>query len=166
MNLFIVDSDTLTLTGLKHYLNNRFGRDLNISLFNNGESCLQKVDKNTDLVILGYSLNGKTGNDILPEIKAINPKTEVIIFSSNENVSVAIESFRKGATDYVIKGGKAWRKLSSLVYRAITEPLRKMGYEYNVSKFAVIFLSVFITMGIVVYITLRFYFGIDFPFFK
>jgi DNA-binding NtrC family response regulator len=102
MNLFIVDDDKLVVSDLKIYLNFRFGNDINISTFTDGESCLKKIDKDTHIVILDYFLNGKTGVEILKLIKDINPKTEVIMMSSNEDVSLAIQSFRNGASDYVI----------------------------------------------------------------
>jgi len=42
MNLFIVDDDKLVVSDLKIYLNFRFGNDINISTFTDGESCLKK----------------------------------------------------------------------------------------------------------------------------
>ena len=46
LNLFIVDDNKLMVTDLKHYLLNKFGGGVKISTFENGESCLEKVDKN------------------------------------------------------------------------------------------------------------------------
>jgi DNA-binding NtrC family response regulator len=155
MNLFIVDDNKLMVTGLKQYLYNRFGKMLNISTFHTGESCLEKVDQNTNLVILDYFLDGKNGNDILKSIKLINPKTEVIILSSNEDIGTAIESFHQGATDYVVKNDKAWKKIIPHVYRSITEPIRKLAREYGFSKFMAIFLFTFILMGLAVLFVLK-----------
>src|SRR4051812_18016217 len=96
LNLFIVDDNNLTVSALKKYLKDRFGGSLNISTYNNGESALQNVSNNTDLVILDYYMEGKNGNEILRSIKEKNPKTEVIMFSSNENIATAVEAFRMG----------------------------------------------------------------------
>ncbi len=54
LNLFIVDDNALTLTSLRNYLNGRFGKDLNITTFLSGANALEKVDKNTGVVILDY----------------------------------------------------------------------------------------------------------------
>lgn len=154
VNLFIVDDNKLMVNTLKQYLQNRFGAGLKISTFSNGESCLEKVDLDTHIVILDYYMNGKNGLDILKLIKAINPKTEVIMLSNNEDIGLAIETFRAGAKDYVIKGQGSWKKITSLVNLIITEPIRIMVREFGVSKFTAIFLMTFITMGLAVFCAL------------
>lgn len=154
INLFIVDDNRLMVSTLKQYLQNRFGTMMQISTFSDGESCLTKVDSDTQIVILDYNMNGKNGLDILKLIKAINPKTEVIMLSNNEDIGLAIETFRAGAKDYVVKGQGSWKKITSLVNLIITEPIRIMVREFGVSKFTAIFLMTFITMGLAVFCVL------------
>jgi DNA-binding NtrC family response regulator len=154
-NLFIVDDDSLMATALEQSLKNRFGTGIQITVFNDGESCLEKVNKETDIVILDYFLEGKNGLEILKSIKAVNPKIEVIMLSGNENMILAIETFRAGAIDYVVKGYGAWQKISKLVNHIITEPIRIIVREFGVSKFMATFLLTFITMGIVVICALQ-----------
>lgn len=150
INLFIVDDNRLMLTDLKNYLQNKFGNTLKISAFIDGETCLEKVDKDTNIVILDYFLDGRNGLEILKLIKAKNPKTEVIMFSCNEDVAVAIETFRAGAKDFVVKGHGSLKKIFKLVDYIITEPIRIMVREFGVTKYTAIFLLTFISMGIVV----------------
>lgn len=124
LNVFIVDDNKLMDISLKQYLEARFGKSVSISIFYDGKSCLEKVDKNTDIVILDYFLdceNKNLGNGIqvLKEVKKINPKTEVIMFTSNENAGQAIKSFRAGATGYIVKGYKAWDNLGKLIEKTI-----------------------------------------------
>ncbi len=156
LNLFIVDDNKLMVTTLKQYLQNRFGLDIRISTFNDGDSCLAKVDKDTNVVILDYFMEGKNGLEVLKSIKVINPKTEVIMLSNNENMALAIETFRAGAIDYVVKGSNSWSKISKLVNHIVTAPIRLMVDEFRISKYMAIFLTTFITMGIVVVIALQF----------
>ena len=155
MNLFIVDDNKLVVSDLKNYLIQRFGLNLNISTFYDGESCLKNVDKDTNIVILDYDLNGKNGLEVLKEIKTKNPKTEVIMFSSNEDIATAIQSFRGGAKDYVVKGQGSWKKITKLVYTIITEPIRIIVREFKVSKYMAVFLLTFVIMGLIVLFTLR-----------
>jgi DNA-binding NtrC family response regulator len=150
MNLFIVDDNLLVVADLKHYLGNRFGGDVNISTFENGEDCLAQVNKDTHIVILDYFMEGKNGVDVLKSIKTINPNTNVIMLSGNESMAVAIESFRAGAEDYVVKGIGARKKVTNLIYHIITEPIRIMIREFGISRYLSIFLLAFATMGIVV----------------
>ncbi|MCE3278520.1 MAG: hypothetical protein K0S44_711 [Bacteroidetes bacterium] len=155
LNLFIVDDNKLMVTDLKHYLQNKFGQSVRVSTFNDGKSCLEKVDKETNIVILDYFMEGENGLEVLKSIKSINPKTEVIMLSSNEDIGLAIESFRNGAKDYIVKGSGSWSKLSKLLTMIITEPIRLMVREFGVSKFMATFLLTFTTMGIIVYAALQ-----------
>ncbi|MHB8261294.1 MAG: response regulator transcription factor [Bacteroidia bacterium] len=156
LNLFIVDDNELMLKTLKQYLLNKFGLDIHVSTFNGGESCLAKVDKDTHIVILDYFMVGKNGLEVLKAIKAINPKTEVIMLSNNENMALAVETFRAGAKDYVVKGPNSWGKVAHLVNHIITEPIRFLVKEFGVSKYVAIFLTTFVTMGLVVGVALQF----------
>ena len=155
LNLFIVDDNKSMVTALKQYLQNKFGLDIKISTFYDGESCLEKVNKDTHIVILDHFLNGKNGLEVLKLIKAKSPKTEVIMLSSNEDIALAIDSFRAGAKDYVIKGPSSWKKITKLVSHIITEPIRIIIREFGVSKYMAIFLLTFLTMGIVVLCVLQ-----------
>lgn len=156
INLFIVDDNKLVSADLKYYLINKFGTGVKISTFTDGESCLNKIDKHTHIVILDYFLNGQNGLEVLKSIKAINSKTEVIMFTNNEDISMAVESFRMGATDYVIKGKGSSNKLYKLIYHIITEPIRIMVREFGISKYMAIFLLTFVSMGLVVFFVLRY----------
>lgn len=156
LNLFIVDDNPLMVLGLRGYLESKFGADLTISTFSTGAAALQKVDSDTNIVILDYFLDGENGNNVLKSIKKINPKTEVIMLSSNEDMGVAISAFRNGATDYVVKGAKSWRKITSIVYGIITYPIRIMVKEFGVNKYIAMFLLTFVTMGIGVYLAIKF----------
>lgn len=154
-NIFIVESNKAMAYNLEMYLKNRFGDGINVTIFSDGESCLPKIDKQTHIVILAYYLDGKNGVDILKSIKEINEKTEVIMLSSNEDVSVAVETFRMGAKDYVIKGEGALKKVTKLVHFIITEPIRIIAKEFGVSKYMAIFLLTFILMGVGTYFVLK-----------
>jgi two-component system response regulator AtoC len=156
LNLFIVDDNKLAVTNLQYYLQNKFGTSINVSTFNDGESCLTKIDKETNIVILDYFMKGKNGLDTLKSIKTINPKTEVIMLSGNEDVALAIETFRAGATDYVIKGAGALKKVTKVVHYIITAPMRLLVDEFRVSKYMAMFLVTFVIMGIAVIIAMQF----------
>lgn len=145
--LFIIDDNQLLVADLRIYLETTFGESLTISTFNSGESALKKVDHETNIVILDYHLPGENGNEILKSIKQINPKTEVIMLTSNEDVKTAINAFRNGATDYVIKGNKAEKKIGSLIYNILTYPIRILAREFGFSKYFAIFILTFISIG-------------------
>lgn len=154
-NLYIVDDSPSVAKELQQFLNNRFGQELTISIFNDGESLLKKIDVNTKIVILDYDLKGEKADQLLKSIKKINAKTEVIILSSNEDIGTAIDAFRKGAKNYIIKGEKAPRKLFSLVYKILNYPVRILVERFKISKILAIFLTYFVFIGIIVYLGMK-----------
>lgn len=95
LDLFVVNDNAMVVNSLKHFLEQKFGTALSIFTFNTGKSALEKIDTNTRLVILGYSLKDENINEVPESIKKINPYTKVMMLSSNEDVSNAIESFQK-----------------------------------------------------------------------
>lgn len=154
LNLFIVDDNKSMVVALKHYIQSKFGKGVNISTFYDGESCIKEIKNNTDFVILDYFLEGKNGLEVLKEIKDINPKTEVIMLSSNNDIDLVIKSLKSGAADYVVKGPTAWKRLTTLISDVVNAPIRLIVREFGVSKFMAIFLMTFITMGVIVALVL------------
>ncbi len=154
LNLFIVDDNKLTVSSMRNFLSKRFGNDLNISTFYSGESVLKNVNENTNMVILDYFLGDANGNNILKSIKKINPKTQVIMLSKNEDVEIAIQAYRRGASTFIVKDGDSIRKISNIIYDILTYPIRYMVREWGFSKYFAIFIMTFITLGIISYVAL------------
>jgi len=55
------------------------------------------------LVILDIKMPGKTGIELLPEIKSGYPDTAVIMATAVNDINVAIECLKQGADDYICK---------------------------------------------------------------
>lgn len=153
-NLFIVDDDRLMITTLKKHLQDKFGSSIKISTFYDGDSCIEKVNEETDIVILDYFMEGKNGLETLKSIKEINPKTEVIMLTSNDSMAVAMKSFRMGAKDYVIKGEDPWEKVTKLVNHIVTTSIRIIVREFGISEYMGIFLLTFFSIGVIVLLVL------------
>lgn len=56
-----------------------------------------------DLVILDIKMPGKSGIELLPEIKAAYPDTAVMMATALNDVNIAIECMKQGAYDYISK---------------------------------------------------------------
>lgn len=146
-NLFIIDDNQLLARDLKIYLSEAFHNQFTIYNFSTGDSALKKVDKNTTIVILAYFFKDECGNEILASIKSINPKTEVIMLTSNDDIKVAINAFRNGATDYVIKGDKAKKKLVSIIYNLAAYPVRLVAKEFRIEKYVALYFLTFLSVA-------------------
>jgi len=64
---------------------------------------LSKLDEYVGLVITDLSMPGKSGIDLLKEIKGQSPETQAIVITAYSSVQSAIETMKHGAFDYLIK---------------------------------------------------------------
>lgn len=90
-----------------------FREDLALVLQRNGYECqtaataeegLQRVSEFLpDIVLSDIVMPGKSGIDILGEVQQLNPDGAVIIMTAFGTLETAIEAFRKGAVDYILK---------------------------------------------------------------
>ncbi|MDZ4752107.1 MAG: response regulator [Flavobacteriales bacterium] len=155
INLFIVDDDQEVIVGLRRFLDQKFGNNINITEFNDGSIALRRVNQSTDIVVLDYQTEKRSEEHLIKEIKAINPKTQVIVLSTNENIGIAVDSYRNGANDVALVGVNAKSKISTMIYDVITFPIRLIVREFGVSKFVAIFLLTFITIGVIAVISMQ-----------
>ncbi|WP_394758500.1 response regulator [Flavobacterium sp.] len=154
-NLFLLEDNPLSSNRIVAFLENRFKNSLRISIFDNSETLLNKVDANTAIAILDYDLKGEKADVLVLEIKKINPKTEVIILSSDEDIGIAIDAFRNGAKSFIIKGEQSKRELFLVIYKILNYPVKILTERFGINKILAIFVSYFIIIGIVVYIGMR-----------
>jgi len=56
-----------------------------------------------DLVMLDMKMPGKSGMDLLPELKADYPDTAVVMATAVAEANLAIQCMRLGADDYITK---------------------------------------------------------------
>jgi putative two-component system response regulator len=70
----------------------------------NAAQALEKLkDGSVELVILDIKMPGKSGAELLPEIKAKYPDTAVIMATAISDASTAINCMKEGAYDYITK---------------------------------------------------------------
>jgi DNA-binding NarL/FixJ family response regulator len=150
--LYILEDNIISATALKRFLNLKFGENLEITTFIDGASLLAEVDANTAIVIIDYDLKGEQSDKLLIAIKNINPKTEVIILSNNEDIGLAIETFRSGANSIVMKGQHTNRILASRIYKIITYPAELLVSTLGINKMLALFILCVVYIGIVVYV--------------
>lgn len=156
INISIVDDNSQVDVALHTYLTNKFGSGINVSRFYSGTTAIKALCADTHIVILDADIPNEDANETLRTIKRLCPQTEVIIQTSNEEAATAIESFRSGVKDYVIKGNKSPKKISLVVYNIIVTPLRLMVNEFGINKYLAMFLLTFAAKGIGIFIALNF----------
>ena len=118
IKIFLVDDDALFLKSLEiQFLENA---DFDIETFATGELCIKSLDKNPDIIILDFHLDGidKTamnGIETLDKIKNIDAKIPVIMLSSQDKIDVAISCMHHKAFDYIVKSETAFVRLQKAI---------------------------------------------------
>jgi two-component system, OmpR family, response regulator len=117
--MFIIDDDAVQREMIKDYMAERYL--FNVKIYDNGEDAMQDIESlKPEIIVLDYylnshSANAKNGLAILKEIKQISPNTEVVMFTGEDKLEVALESMRNGAYDYVVKGESAFNKIEKVI---------------------------------------------------
>ena len=68
------------------------------------EAITQIREAQWDLAILDISLDGRSGLEVLKEIKALRPKLPVLMLSMHAEDQYAMRAFKAGASGYISKG--------------------------------------------------------------
>jgi two-component system, OmpR family, response regulator len=125
INIFIVEDNEIFKQALKGDIQTAFPlKKIKIHPFETGEACMLKFNEiKPDIVILDYNLNSKIsdaadGIKILDRIKKINPETNVIMLTSQDNIEIALKSFKHGAFDYVVKNETKFSKINNSLLNA------------------------------------------------
>ncbi len=152
-NLFIVESDFAESNIIKNYLTKRFGTLLNISIFVDEETAINHIDQYTDIVVIDVDYEDESDKKIIEKIKKVNPNTEVVLLTSNNDISMAIESIQNGASNYVIKGEKSNFRIFAIIHNLIMHPVKVVARELQVNQYLAMFLLSFLFIGIVVMVS-------------
>ena len=98
VRLLIVDDHPLVRRGIVEVLAEAFPGGT-IAEASDGAEALQAVyDATWDLVVLDLSLPGRTGLDILKEMRGVRPRLPILILSTYPESQFATRALRAGAT--------------------------------------------------------------------
>ena len=119
LSVHIVDDDPMQLEMLKDHFAAKPG--VSIKTFTTGEAFLENYKTDIpNVLILDYNLNSTAkgaidGVSVLVHTKQRQEedKVDVIMFSGQDNIDVAVSSLTNGAFDYVVKGETAFARLDS-----------------------------------------------------
>ncbi len=100
-HIFIVEDDPWYGEILDYHLS--LNPDYKITRFVTGKECLEKMHLQPNLITLDFSLPDTTGDKLFKRIQEINPQIPVIMISSQENITVAVEMLKMGVKDYLVK---------------------------------------------------------------
>ena len=103
LKILVVDDHEVVRKGLTKVLAEAL-QPVKIDEAGNGQEAMSKVLKGEyELVVLDLKMPGKSGLDVLKEIKQHRPKLPVLILSMHPEEQFAIRSMRAGASGYLAK---------------------------------------------------------------
>ncbi len=115
LKMFLVDDDPFYLNILKQHLLNLGCEKL--SLYENGIDCLDQLTNKVDVVFLDYEMASMTGNEVLLQIKRLDPNIFIVMLSSQEEINIAVNALKLGAFDYLKKGENELAKIKEVLDR-------------------------------------------------
>jgi len=103
MKILIADDHAVVRRGLKQILSEPFKRAA-FGEASNAQETLELVWKEPwDVVILDLTMSGRSGLDVMKEIKHARPKLPVLILSMHPEDQFAIRLLKSGASGYMTK---------------------------------------------------------------
>lgn len=114
--ILIADDESSIIEGLAALLNEE---DYKTKTARDGDGALTLLKEETiPLALVDLNMPGRTGLEILKEVKAQNIPTEVIIITGQGTVNTAVEAMKEGAYDYLTKPVQP-KRLRSIVPKAL-----------------------------------------------
>src|SRR6056297_1981344 len=120
INVAIVDDHPLMLEGIKRVLNREVDIKITGEASNGSDVMNMLVDKMPDIIILDLTMPGRSGLDLLKDIKVLNPDLPVLILSIHPEERFAVRCIKSGADGYLCKSGIV-NQLTRAVRRIIKE---------------------------------------------
>ncbi len=139
IKILLADDHTIFREGLKQIFEDTPDMEINGEASSPHEAINVLNRTDCDLVLLDISFPGRSGLDILKQIKNLKPKLPVLILSMHPEADYGVRSLRAGANGYLTKASemdeliKAIRKVAR-GKRYITPPLAdKLALELGES---------------------------------
>ena len=137
IKIIIADDHPLFRRGLKHALEETPDIEV-IGEASNGDSLLSMIKSdNLDMVLLDISMPGKSGLDLLKQLKSEYSKLPILILSVYSEEQYAVRFIKAGASGYLTKESaaeklaEAIRKIASGGKYASTAIIEKLAFDFS-----------------------------------
>lgn len=103
LRILVVDDHALIRRGLRQVIGEGW-KDAFVGEARNASEALEQIyAKNWDVVVADITMPGRSGLDLLHEIKAVKPRLPVIILSVHAEEELGVRAIKAGAAGYVSK---------------------------------------------------------------
>ncbi len=104
-SVLIVDDDPQVVGVMREYFEQEYAnKGFTIRTASNGSAALEAIRANRPtLLLLDVEMPGRSGIEVLKEIRALDPDLPIIMITGNETLSVAGQIMSSGATAFLPK---------------------------------------------------------------
>lgn len=136
MSILIADDESLPRKNLARVLESE---DYHVYQAENGDEAIDAVNKlDFDLVLSDLKMPGADGLGLLRHLRNVSPQTMFILMTGYASVDSAIEAFRMGAHDYILKPvviEDVLQKISRLLqYKSLAWEVQILRREINANS--------------------------------
>lgn len=118
IRIVLADDHTIVREGLKQLLRAADGLEI-VGEARDGHEAMKAVrELDFDLLLLDMSMPGKSGIELIKQVRAEKPKLRILILSMHEERQYAIRAIRAGASGYLTKESAS---------RQLVEAIRKVA---------------------------------------
>ena len=117
MRVLLVDDHAVVRSGMRTILEDHM-TNVEVEEAANGEAALAALANPFDVVVLDLSMPGRSGIDLLAEVKHRHPKLPVLIMSFHAEELFAVRALRAGAAGYLMKSA-APEELAAAVNKVV-----------------------------------------------
>ncbi|HET6914920.1 MAG TPA: response regulator transcription factor [Acidimicrobiales bacterium] len=79
-----------------------------------------------DLVILDLNMPGTDGLSALPRLRAVSPRTSVVMLTGNEDPTIQVAAIRGGVSAFLSKGAALPDRLVAVLREVVAEPVIRL----------------------------------------
>ena len=117
-NIWVVDDDESIRWVLERGLSEK---GITVETFDSANKVIKKLEtENPSLILTDIKMPGKSGIDLLDEVKELRPEIPIIIMTAHSDLKSAVESYEHGAWEYLPKPFDI-EEAVSMVQRATTK---------------------------------------------
>ena len=99
--ILVVDDEPIVRESIRDWLKDA---GYTVATAETGEEALKMMEtQDFSILVMDVRLPGKTGIQILKEIKALKPQIKSIVITAYPSADLAVEAMKLGAVDYLIK---------------------------------------------------------------
>ncbi|NLT22351.1 MAG: response regulator transcription factor [Syntrophorhabdus sp.] len=114
IRILVADDHSVVREGIKQILAGLDDMTVEDEAESGQEVLLKMTAKDFDLVLLDISMPGKSGLEVLEEIKVMKPRVPVLILSMHPEEQYAVRMLRAGASGYLTKASAPQELISAI----------------------------------------------------